>query len=69
MGLIGYLQGDHHLQVLLSRQKVLQGLEVQGHQLGRGNQYLLEHLWDRLFQKDQEDQGVQDCPRGNKYGK
>lgn len=69
LGLAGYLQGGHHLQVLLSRQKVLQDLEAQGHQLGRGNQCLLEHLWDHLFQKDQGDQGVQGCPRRNKYRK
>lgn len=69
MGRVGYLQGDRHLQVLLSRQKVLQGLEVQGHQLGQGNLCLLEHLWGHLFQKDQGDLGVQGCPRRSRYGR
>lgn len=69
MDRVGYLQGDRRLQVLLSRQKVLQGLEVRGHQLGQGNLCLLEHLWGHLFQKDQGDQGVQGCPRRSRYGK
>lgn len=68
-GQVGYLQGDRHLQVLLSRQKVLRGLEVQGHQLGQGNLCLHEHLWGHLFQKDQGDQGVQGCPKRSRYGR
>lgn len=60
---------DHHLQALPSRQGVLQDLGGQGHQLCQGDRCLLEHLWDHLFQKDQEDQGVQGCPRRSKIKK
>lgn len=62
-------QRDRHLQALPSRQGLRPDLGGQGHQLGRGAHCLLEHLWDRLFQKDQGDQGVQGCPRRSKCRK
>lgn len=57
---------DHHHQALPSRQGVLQDPGGQVHRLGRQDQCLLEHLWDRLFQKDPGGQGVQGCPKRSK---